>query len=120
MPMPSMNRSGESARRAASAAAVSAGALIQTLRMPVAATSVEVASRIGRTSGAGGEAVGAWRGAAEPERAVAELLRQARRLPGALHAERAVAGPDADAADVHAESLSDRSPPPSSSTGSTS
>jgi hypothetical protein len=55
MPMPSMKRSGKSARTAASAAAVSAGSLIQTLRMPVATASVDVASSSGRTSGTCGE-----------------------------------------------------------------
>jgi hypothetical protein len=55
MPMPSMKRPGKSARTAASAAAVSAGSLFQTLRMPVATTSVDVASRSGRTSGTWGE-----------------------------------------------------------------
>jgi hypothetical protein len=55
MPMPSRNRPGNSSRSAASAAAVSAGSLFQTLRMPVAATSDEVAARIGRTSGTCGE-----------------------------------------------------------------
>src|SRR3954451_23230718 len=55
MPMPSMTLSGKSARSAASAAAVSAGSLIQTLRMPVAATSADVASKIGRTSGTCGD-----------------------------------------------------------------
>jgi hypothetical protein len=45
-----MKRPGKSARRAASAAAVSPGSFAQTLRMPVAAEIVDVASRIGRMS----------------------------------------------------------------------
>src|SRR3954447_19472958 len=53
--IPSMNRPGKSSRTAASAAAVSPGSLLQTLRMPVAATRVDVAARIGRTSATFGE-----------------------------------------------------------------
>src|SRR4051812_39028698 len=48
--MPSMNRPGKSLPMLATAAAVSAGSFAQTLRMPVAAASVAVASRTGRTS----------------------------------------------------------------------
>jgi hypothetical protein len=55
MPTPSMNLSGKSARTAADAAAASPGSLPQTLRMPVAATSVDVASSTGRMSGRWGE-----------------------------------------------------------------
>jgi hypothetical protein len=50
-----MNRPGKSSRRDASAAAVSTGSLLQTFRMPVAATNVDVASRLGRMSGTCGE-----------------------------------------------------------------
>jgi hypothetical protein len=55
MPIPSMNLPGKSWRTAAAAAAASPGSLPQTLRMPVAAMSVEVASSTGRMSGTWGE-----------------------------------------------------------------
>src|SRR6185369_3330022 len=49
--------------------------------------------------------VGDVRRAAEPPGAVAELLQELGRLAGALLAEGAVAGPDADGADVHGSSV---------------
>ena len=55
MPIPSTNRPGNSLRSAASCAAVSAGSFAQTLRIPVAAVSVVVASRIGRIAGTFGD-----------------------------------------------------------------
>ena len=52
--------------------------------------------------------VGHVRRAADPPRAVAELLHELGRLAGALGAERAVAGPDADRAEIHDAACANR------------